>query len=210
MQVVQWIQALGYAGVFLAMFIENLGIPFPVIFGLVAAAALAAGRPGGFAIAYAVLVVAQVAGATAGYLLGSTGSHWVQRRLDASKRWRQAYLRIRNFYERWGWLTVLACRFIGYVRPWASITAGLMKMRFLPFLAATAVGAAVWTLINWALIYYGVQLFAEARWFRWVALGILAAAIAGIAAFWWWWGRSGGNRTPREAGSLEANAHEPD
>ena len=203
MQLAQWIQGFGYAGVFAVLFVENLGVPFPIIFGLVAAAALAAGRPEGFAVAYAVLVTAQVAGATAGYTLGATGSRRIERRLDGSRRWRRTYWRIRELYERWGWLAVLGARFVGYIRPWASITAGLMRMRFPAFLISTSVGVAGWTIINWTLAYYGAWLFARAGWFRWVAFGILMAALAGIAVFWWCWGRYGNDGDHKRQNGLK-------
>jgi len=139
-----------------------------------------------------------------------SGSRWVQRKLDASRRWRDSYWRIRHLYERWGWLTIIGCRMVGYVRPWSSITAGLMRMRFLPFLAATVIGASVWTLINWMIVYHGIHLFARAQWFRWVVLGLLIVALGGIAAFWWCWGRSRPSRKSNVSKHQEPNPAEND
>ncbi|OPX21444.1 MAG: hypothetical protein B1H03_06595 [Planctomycetales bacterium 4484_113] len=210
MPLAQWIQGLGYFGVFLAMFIENLGIPFPVIFGLIGGAAMVTAHQGSIPAVLVVLVAGQVAGAATGYLLGAGGSRWVQRKLDASRRWRDSYWRIRHLYERWGWLTIIGCRMVGYVRPWSSITAGLMRMRFLPFLAATVIGASVWTLINWMIVYHGIHLFARAQWFRWVVLGLLIVALGGIAAFWWCWGRSRPSRKSNVSKHQEPNPAEND
>jgi len=140
MQLAEWIQGLGCFGVFLVVFIENLGIPFPVIFGFIAGVAIVNSGQGSVALVLIALVGGQVAGAVVGYSLGASGSHWVQHKLERSERWRGAFRRIQEFSRRWGWGAVFACRFIGYVRPWASIAAGIARVPFIPFLVAKTAG----------------------------------------------------------------------
>jgi membrane protein DedA with SNARE-associated domain len=47
---------------------------------------------------------------------------------------------MRRWYGRYGSVTVLATRLIGYVRPWSSLVAGAAEFPFGPFLLWTVVG----------------------------------------------------------------------
>ncbi len=60
-----------------------------------------------------------------------------------------------RFFARHGGKTVFIARFIPVVRHLISIPAGLARMRLLPFILFTAVGATLW---NGFLTYLGVRL----------------------------------------------------
>lgn len=61
----------------------------------------------------------------------------------------------RYFSKRQGVLTVFIARFIPVIRHFISIPAGMGKMRLLPFMAASLVGATLW---NGFLLYLGMRL----------------------------------------------------
>lgn len=61
----------------------------------------------------------------------------------------------RYFSKRQGILTVFIARFIPVVRHFISIPAGMGKMRLLPFMAVTVIGATLW---NGFLLVLGMRL----------------------------------------------------
>ncbi len=61
----------------------------------------------------------------------------------------------KNFFARHGGKTIFISRFIPVVRHLISIPAGLARMRLIPFIIYTAVGATLW---NGFLTYLGVRL----------------------------------------------------
>jgi len=61
----------------------------------------------------------------------------------------------RYFGKRQGILTVFVARFIPVVRHFISIPAGMGKMRLLPFMAVTVIGATLW---NGFLLVLGMRL----------------------------------------------------
>lgn len=61
----------------------------------------------------------------------------------------------KNFFNRYGSLTIFISRFIPVVRHLISIPAGLARMSLVPFIIYTAIGASLW---NGFLTYLGIRL----------------------------------------------------
>lgn len=61
----------------------------------------------------------------------------------------------KNFFARYGGITIFISRFIPVVRHLISIPAGLGRMSLCPFILYTAIGASLW---NGFLTYLGVRL----------------------------------------------------
>lgn len=141
----------GYAGLFVVMFLGNMGAPAGTEIVMPFAGALGAqGHLGGLADVPAwVLVglvgtVAEVCGATALYAVGYYGGvPFVERygRYVGFKH--SALVKVHGFYERFGTITVFWCRFIPFVRGVASFPAGLSRMQKRYFISYTALGSAV-------------------------------------------------------------------
>jgi membrane protein DedA with SNARE-associated domain len=128
----------------LAMIAEGCGIPVPAETVLVTAAALAArGKLSIWAIA-AGAALGGVAGGHAGYLIGAQGGMRLVRRYGAKMRIDEAKLeRARKFFARRGGWAVFFCRFIGWVRIFVPMVAGVTHMPLVRFAAANAAGAVV-------------------------------------------------------------------
>jgi membrane protein DedA with SNARE-associated domain len=130
--------------------------------------------------------------AAVGSVLGASITYWVARMggrllVDKLARWVKADLahvnRAENLFQCWGAGLVLVGRVIPGIRTLISIPAGLARMNYLTFLAATFVGAYIWcTLLigagyllghEWPLISnYGKQ------WFPYLAfIGLLTLAV---------------------------------
>lgn len=152
----------GYAGIFIAMVVENVFPPIPSEVVLPLA---------GFEAARGELdLVPSVAAATAGSVVGALILYWLGRYggRPAVRRW-GAVLRVTDrelatsegWFSRFGDVVVLGARVIPLARSVVSIPAGLLRMPLGRFLVLTTIGTLVW---NVALIGAGHQL--GANWER--------------------------------------------
>jgi membrane protein DedA with SNARE-associated domain len=127
-----------------AMISEGCGIPVPAETILVTAAALAA--RGKLSIWWIAVggAAGGIVGGMAGYAIGAQGGMRLIKRFGAKMRIDEAKLdRARRFFSRRGLLAVFLCRFIGFVRIFVPMVAGVARMPFGRFLAANAAGAIV-------------------------------------------------------------------
>ena len=142
---------LGYAGLFVVMFLGNLGAPAGPEFVMPAAGALAAqghfpGIPGipTWILVALVGTIAEVCGATTLYAIGYYGGVPVLERYGKYIGFKHKELeRVHGFYERFGRITVFWCRFIPFIRGVASFPAGISRMQKRYFITYTAVGSAI-------------------------------------------------------------------
>lgn len=142
---------LGYPGLFVVMFLGNMGAPAGTEFVMPTAGALAAqghlgtiaGLPGWILVAI-VGTVAEVCGATALYAVGYYGGVPVLERYGKYVGFKHsALVKVHGFYERFGPITVFWCRFIPFVRGVASFPAGISRMQKRYFITYTALGSAI-------------------------------------------------------------------
>ena len=127
-----------------AMVTEGCGIPVPAETILVTAAALAA--RGKLSIWWIAIggAAGGVVGGVAGYAIGARGGIRLIARYGAKMRIDEEKLdRARRFFARRGLLAVFLCRFIGFVRIFVPMVAGVARMPFGRFLAANVAGAIV-------------------------------------------------------------------
>jgi len=105
--------------------------------------------------------------AALGSVLGASGTYWIARLggrplVDRLARWvriqPEHIARSEQQFHRWGVGLVLVGRVIPGIRTLVSIPAGLARMNFLKFLAATFIGAYAWcTLLIGAGYFLGHQ-----------------------------------------------------
>ena len=146
-----WLQSLaadyGYEAVFVALFINNLGIPFPGTTILLAAGVL---------VGKGVLSLwATVAVATVACFLGSNVGYWLGWRyglpLLKKIRWlRLTHHRIKHlerFFKRYGPHGVFFARFVALLHPVIGLMAGVGKTPKVPFLMNNLAGSAAYSLI---------------------------------------------------------------
>jgi phosphatidylglycerol lysyltransferase len=128
----------------LAMITEGCGIPVPAETILVTAAALAAG--GKLSIWWVAVggAAGGIVGGMAGYAIGARGGMRLIARFGAKMHIDEEKLeRARKFFARRGSAAVFLCRFIGFVRIFVPMVAGVARMPFGRFLAANVAGAIV-------------------------------------------------------------------
>lgn len=178
------VDAWGYLGVAIAMFLENVFPPIPseVIMGLT-----------GMAVADGKLTFADaVVSGTVGAVLGNWIWYWIGRvvgyarfkpLIDRFGRWLTLdwaeVEKIVTFFKRFDTAIVFWARFLPQVRTMISLPAGMAIMSQLRFLIWTLLGAGIW---NSVLIGTGYVLrnnFDQFNdYYGWVAIVMIAAVVA--------------------------------
>lgn len=77
------------------------------------------------------------------YVIGRYFKHEAQHVWPFS-RYPEWLTRGRVLLERWGWLAVLAGKFLGFLRPFVPAAAGMLEMPFPRFLLASALSSLTW------------------------------------------------------------------
>jgi membrane protein DedA with SNARE-associated domain len=180
------IQHHGYAGLFVAMTLANIGAPVGSEIVLPAAGALAArGLLSSLWLTIVVAVLAELFGQSIAYAVGRFGGRAFLDRFGKYIRFHHREMeRVEQFFNRYGKFGVFICRFIPVIRGIVGIPAGIAEMPLLSFYLWTFLGSAIFC---GGLILLGHALGAHAHEvidsIRRYALVILGLALVAIAAF---------------------------
>lgn len=158
--VTQTMEQLGYVGVFLMMALENLFPPIPSEVILPFAGFMTTTTP--------LTVLGVMLTSTTGSVLGAIILYGIGQLMDVKQmeklinRWghilrikKEDIHKVDEWFEKYGYWTVLFCRMVPLVRSLISIPAGMSHMRFWLFLLFTIIGTALW---NMTLILLGAAL----------------------------------------------------
>ena len=185
-----WLATWGYLGIFISVFIGNLGIPVPEETVMLAAGFLAGRFILDLRFVYVVVILSAVTGDCCGYVIGRTGGQRLLLRLASRFEFmRTRYDRLQLFFQTHGSKAVFMARFITGARFMAGPMAGACGMPFFQFLGWNVLGALVWcsmvVTVGYLVsdeLYQAASVAHQAS--RWIALGgIILAAL--IFAFWW-------------------------
>ncbi len=192
------VNALGYPGIFLFMFLEGVFTPVPSMVVLPFAGALAA--QGQMSVPVIVLVASVAA------MLGSGGAYSIGRRFGRPfvlKLGKYLFLdesdldRAERWFARWGTFGVFLAMSVPGARSVVAYPAGAGRMPFVPFLAATFGGAMIW---NTVLTMSGWLLFEEWRrlvdTFELIDLVALIAVLAAIGGYVYYKKRTAARTAP--------------
>ena len=141
----------GYAGLFVVMFLGNMGMPTGTEIVMPSAGALAAtghlpalGPIPGWILVGAVGTLGEVCGGLVTYSIGYFGGMPFVHRFGKYVHFREHELeRVHTFYERHGRSMVFWCRFIPFVRGVAALPPGISQMPKRYFITYTALGSAI-------------------------------------------------------------------
>lgn len=185
-----WIATWGYLGIFLFVFIGNLGIPVPEETVMIVAGFVAGREILDIRAVYAVVFLSAVTGDCCGFLIGRTGGQRLLARLATRFEFaRRRYDRLQIFFQTHGAKAVFMARFIAGVRFMAGPMAGAAGMPFAQFLGWNVMGAMVWCSIVVTVGYLvGDELYDVIRMSHLASRGTeLAVALVVIALFVVWW-----------------------
>lgn len=138
-----------YALLFLVIFVETGVVVMPFLPGdslLFVVGAMCGLDLLSFPLVCAVLVVAAILGDQCNYTIGRYFGpkvfQWEQSRFFNKHAFNQAHA----FYEQYGGFTIIAARFMPFLRTFAPFVAGVAEMSRTKFSAYNVVGALVWVL----------------------------------------------------------------
>ncbi|MGA8257985.1 MAG: DedA family protein [Nocardioides sp.] len=150
--VAPYLEDYGYLAVFLAVVIENFGIPMPGEATLILAALFSVSGVLDLRIVIAVAFVAAVLGDNLGYAFGRFGGRPLVLRIGRRFGVTNTLLdKVEVFFDRHGAKVVVAARFLPIMRHLNGISAGLSHMAWRRFLAANIAGAAIWVAV-WCFV----------------------------------------------------------
>lgn len=176
------IGTMGYFGIVLLMFIENVFPPIPSEFIMPLAGFMVLRNQFSLAGIIAAGTLGSVLGALPLYYAGKRiGEERIKRFADNYGRWlafsSDDIERANRWFDRHGAKAVMLCRLIPGIRSLISIPAGVNKMNPAAFLFFTTIGSAIWTAV---LAYAGYFLGSNFRdvenyldFFLYVVLGII-------------------------------------
>lgn len=144
---VEFIQQVSYFGIFFIVFAESgmfFGFFFPGDSLLFTAGFLASQNLLNIWVLVPLLVVAAIAGDSAGYWIGRKFGDWLLKKKDSWYFKKKYIFEAQQFYEKHGGKTIVLARFIPIIRTFAPIAAGMGKMHYQRFLSFNVFGGLFW------------------------------------------------------------------
>ena len=138
-----------YALLFLIVFVETGLVVMPFLPGdslLFVVGALCGAGLMSLPVACAVLIAAAILGDQCNYSIGRYFGPKVFQWEDSKFFNRRAFNQAHDFYEKYGGVTVIAARFMPFIRTFAPFVAGVADMSRLKFTAYNVAGALIWVL----------------------------------------------------------------
>lgn len=184
------VQHFGYLAVVLLTMGKGIGLPLPgeTVLLVVAAATGATGalNLGGVIIAGAV---GTIAGNNFGYWLGRKGGRPVLQRILHFFRISPSHLvSAETFFDRHGGKAIFFSRFLAFTRMFASLLAGIARMRYPTFLIYSVSGSILWVvLICWVGHELGSNLSLIENWLHeagWLLLSVAVVGLIGGYVLW--------------------------
>lgn len=123
-----------------------------------------------------------VLGGILGYLIGVYAFEFVQPMLEGGS-YAEPFERARQWFDEWGWLAILAAGFSPIPYKVFTITAGVLSMAFLPFVAASFVGrGARFYLVSTLMAWGGEAMESKLRrwvdWLGWLTVALVVIIVA--------------------------------
>lgn len=141
------VKLIGYPGLFAVVFLESgvfFGFFLPGASMLFTAGLLSSHDFFNIWVLIPLISFAAFLGDNTGYWFGNKVGYRIFLRPD-SRFFKHAYLeQAKDFYERHGVYAIVMARFIPFVRTFAPIVAGVVKMRYREFVFYNIVGALTW------------------------------------------------------------------
>ena len=153
--IVETVSSLGYAGIFIMMFLESSFFPFPSEVVMIPAGYLAYKGEMNMYLVILFGILGSLAGALFNYYfaikLGRTFSMKYGKYVLISE---ETILKMEDFFKKHGHISTFSGRLIPVVRQYISLPAGLARMNLFVFSLYTSLGAGIWVIILTLLGYF--------------------------------------------------------
>lgn len=137
----------GYGGLFAIIFAETgllIGLFLPGDSLLVTAGLFAARGQLDITTLNLLLITAAVSGDAVGYYIGNKTGTALYKRPDSRFFKREYLLKTKEFYERYGGITIVLARFMPFARTFAPVVAGIAQMGYRRFALFNVTGGVLW------------------------------------------------------------------
>lgn len=155
------IETVGYVGIAAIVFAESglfFGFFLPGDSLLLTAGLLASRNVFNIWILIPLIFTAAVLGDNVGYWFGNKVGPPIFNRPNSRFFKRKNLLKAKEFYDKYGAITIVAARFIPFIRTFAPIVAGAVAMNYRTFLIFNIVGGVLWG-IGLTTLGYGLGLW---------------------------------------------------
>ena len=153
--IVETVSSLGYAGIFIMMFLESSFFPFPSEVVMIPAGYLAYKGEMNMYLVILFGILGSLAGALFNYYfaikLGRTFLMKYGKYILISE---ETILKMEDFFKKHGHISTFSGRLIPVVRQYISLPAGLARMNLFVFSLYTSLGAGIWVIILTLLGYF--------------------------------------------------------
>jgi membrane-associated protein len=148
----------GYVGLSAIIFSETgllVGFFLPGD-SLLVTAGLYAAATGDLNVWYLIplLIAAAICGNTTGYLIGRKAGQALYNRPQSRFFRRDHLLKTREFYEKYGGITIILAQFMPFARTFAPVVAGVGEMKYRKFISFNIIGAVCWVSSMTLIGYY--------------------------------------------------------
>lgn len=152
----------GYIGLFAIIFAETgllIGFFLPGDSLLVTAGLFAARGELDIVLLNVLLIIAAITGDAVGYMIGLKAGHTLFNRPQS--RWfrRDHLLKTKEFYDKYGGITIILARFMPFARTFAPVVAGVAEMKYRRFAVFNFTGGILWITSMTLLGYFLARSF---------------------------------------------------
>ncbi|MBP9491506.1 MAG: DedA family protein [Aliarcobacter sp.] len=184
--IVDTVGSLGYAGIFIMMFLESSFFPFPSEVVMIPAGYLVYKGEMNMYLVILFGILGSLAGALFNYYLAvKFGRKFLIRYGRYFFIKEETIVKMENFFKNHGHISTFSGRLIPAVRQYISFPAGLARMNLFIFCLYTSLGAGIWVVILTLLGYYlGDNEGLIKEYLRYIIVAILIALAA--LAFWYY------------------------
>jgi membrane protein DedA with SNARE-associated domain len=187
--VTQHLISYGLPLLFLLVALESTGIPLPGETALIAAGVLAAKGHYSIVAVIAVAAAGAIVGDNAGYWIGREGGRALLKRIPyLSDYFDRVLPPAEAFFERHGGKTVFLGRFVSLLRVTVAWIAGISRMHWWQFLLWNAAGGIAWAAGFGLLSYYAGHAAADAidHYGLYAGIAIGVVVLGGLVGLHFW------------------------
>lgn len=184
--IVDVVGTLGYAGIFIMMFLESSFFPFPSEVVMIPAGYLVYKGEMNMYLVILFGILGSLAGALFNYYLAvKFGRKFLIKYGRYFFIKEETIVKMENFFKNHGHISTFSGRLIPAVRQYISFPAGLARMNLFIFCLYTSLGAGIWVVILTLLGYYlGDNEGLIKEYLRYIIVVILI--LLSILAFWYY------------------------
>ena len=184
--IVETVGTLGYAGIFIMMFLESSFFPFPSEVVMIPAGYLAYKGEMNMYLVILFGILGSLAGSLFNYYLAvKYGRKFLIKYGKYFFIKEETIIRMEEFFKNHGHISTFTGRLIPVVRQYISLPAGLARMNLLIFSIYTSLGAGIWVAILAILGYYlGDNEGLIKEYLRYIIVVILIALA--VLVFWYY------------------------